>query len=127
VDLPEYPFPSYLEVNGVSVTDTISALVDAWGSATDIASLGDGIELWFYEEEQAKVSIQDGIVAQIELVSPDSPSPGELFGIGSSRRDIESVLGSPKRTATPFDVYEGSQNAAVAYVNDIAEVLVLFP
>lgn len=117
----------YLEVNGIHLIDPITTLVDRWGTASEIARYQDGDEDWFYIDQQTKITIRGGIVVQIELMSPDSPTAGNLFRVGSDREKIESVLGTHKRLSIPYFVYEGPQNAAVFYIDDIAQSLILFP
>ncbi len=125
--IPEPVAREYLAVDGIHLNDPLTTVVDRWGTTSEIARYQEGDEDWFYSDRQTKITIRGGIVVQIELMSPDSPPAGNLFRVGSDRAKIESVLGAHKRISKPYLVYEGMQNTAVFYIDDIAQNLILFP
>jgi tetratricopeptide (TPR) repeat protein len=126
VPLPEEPAKSYMSVQGIKIGSNLKQVLSAWGKATEISAYATGEELWYYEKTQAKLYIYDGLVASIELAAADSPKVENIVGVGSSKRDIEQLFGPHKRIANQFLIYEGGQNLAVLYNNDMAITVVLY-
>jgi hypothetical protein len=116
-----------IAVNGLTVGSPLTLAVEKWGKASEIAPYDNGEEDWSYAATNSVLTIRDGMVAMIELDSATSPRLAIGLGVGSGRADMEKAFGKPKRMSNSFTVYEGPQNIAILYVNEIAQQIVLFP
>ncbi|WP_455383108.1 M48 family metallopeptidase [Salinispira pacifica] len=127
VSIPKPPERDPKGVQGVRIGTPITAVVDRWGKATTISSAADGTEIWGYDGRHAELEIEGGEVRQIALNAAESPKVENSFGVGASRADIEKIIGKPKRQARAYTIYEGPQNFAVLYTNNVAQQIILFP
>jgi Zn-dependent protease with chaperone function len=114
-------------VKGVTVGSPLPSVLETWGKATSVSQMKNGDEGWDYTALGAQLAIRDGVVYTISLSTADSPKVDDNFGIGSSRAEIEKIVGQPKRMADSYTVYEGPQNVAVLYAQDVARRIILFP
>jgi tetratricopeptide (TPR) repeat protein len=126
VPLPKEPEKQYLAVNGVRVGASLKQVLEQWGKATDIAAYESGEEVWFYKDIKARLYISDGKVVSIELAAAESPKVENVIGVGSTKSDIEKSFGTHKRIADKYYLYEGRQDLAVLYNNNIAISIVLY-
>ncbi len=126
VPIPPESEKDYLSVNGVRIGSNLKQVIETWGKATEIAAYETGEELWYYKDMKAKLYISNGVVQSIELAAAQSPKVEENIGVGSAKGDIEKSFGPHKRIADRYYLYEGKQNIAVLYSNDIAVTIVLY-
>jgi hypothetical protein len=126
VPVPEAPEKDYLAVNGIKIGSNLKQVLESWGKATEIAAYETGEEVWYYKDMKAKLYIYDGTVQSIELAAANSPKVEEDIGVGSAKGDIEKSFGPHKRIADHYYLYEGKQNIAVLYSNEIAVTIVLY-
>jgi hypothetical protein len=126
VSLPSPPKRVPLPVNGVSVGNPLTVAVAAWGKADGVRSYADGIEEWSYSAIASVLGISNGFVASIGLGSGRSPKVNNRFGVGSPRGEVEKELGAPTRTSDAYVIYDGTQRAAIRYVKEIAQEIILF-
>jgi len=121
------PVKKFLAVDGVKVTDTIKQVLDKWGKTENIIEVQPGRELWSYAGRNVKLSIVDGMVEMIALDSYKSKKIENGIGVGSSRTNIEKIMGKHNCIKSGYYVYNGSQNLAVQYVKDVAREVYLLP
>jgi Zn-dependent protease with chaperone function len=126
VQIPKQPEKEYLSVNGIKIGSNLQQVLESWGKATEIAAYQSGEEVWYYKDMKAKLYIYNGAVQSIELAAAQSPKVEENIGVGSAKTDIEKSFGPHKRIADCYYLYEGKQNIAVLYSNDIAVTIVLY-
>jgi Zn-dependent protease with chaperone function/peptidoglycan hydrolase-like protein with peptidoglycan-binding domain len=127
VEIPKPTEKSPTPVQGVQIGSTLPTVLERWGKASTVSQLKDGDEDWVYEALNAEVAIRNGVVYSIALNAPKSPKVQDRFGVGSAKPDIESIIGPPKRISGTYTIYEGPQDIAVLYANDLAQQMVLFP
>jgi Zn-dependent protease with chaperone function len=114
-------------VQGVQIGSTLPTVLERWGKASTVSQMKEGDEDWQYAALSAELAIRGGVVYTIALNAPQSPKVENRFGVGSTRADIEGVIGKPKRASGSYTIYEGPQNLAVIYARDVAQQVILFP
>jgi hypothetical protein len=118
---------SYMAVKGLKVGDTLEVVLKKWGKADFVSKDVSGNEFWLYKKFEVRLYIDGGTVMGIELISDKSPKVENRFGIGSKKEDIEKITGPYKRVMNMIFVYEGKQNIAIQYQDNMARVIMLFP
>lgn len=117
----------YLAVDGVKVLDTIQQLLNKWGKADAVFPVTTTEELWNYRSRDVKVSIVDGRILQITLDSRKSRKIENGIGVGSTRKEVEKLLGKHSCIKNGYYVYTGKQDIAIIYVRNMARTVLLLP
>ncbi|MGA2641432.1 MAG: M48 family metallopeptidase [Spirochaetia bacterium] len=126
-EIPKPAAKTPTPVQGVQIGSTLPAVLERWGKASSVSQMKEGDEDWEYAGLGSELAIREGVVFSIGLNAPQSPKVQNRFGVGSTRADIEGIIGQPKRVSGSFTIYEGAQDFAILYARDVAQQIVLFP
>jgi len=126
VKIPAAPAKKYVAFQGIRVNDSMQTVLASWGKADRIYTIEQGEERWYYDKEGVSLSISSGIVMMIIFESSDGGRPDNGIVVGSSRNQIEKIAGKHTSERGGYFIYEGPQNIAVVYSNDIATIVILF-
>lgn len=126
VKIPAAAAKKYIAFHGIKVKDSIQTVVSNWGKADRIFTIEQGEERWYYDKNGVSLSIMSGVVMMIILESPDGGKLDNGIIVGSSRKQIEKIAGKHTSERGGYYIYEGPQNMAVVYSNDIAAMVILF-
>jgi len=114
----------YVMVAGIRIGSTVGELAEKWKSQRKIGTDAELSEIWSYPDISTQVRVE-GTVNAIALTGTNSPKFNGV-GVGSTRVELEKVLGEPQSLRNGYYRYAGKQPAAVLYQNGIvSEILLL--
>lgn len=104
---------------------TMKDLLEKWKKPQKNPSLEDGMEAWYYYEKSARVYLHHGKIIEIFLFDESSPMLSNKVKIGSTRKEIDKVLGKSQKKASRR-IYKKDIKIAISFDEDeIAEQIYL--
>ena len=114
-----------LFVNGIKLGDSIDKVLKTWNDPSKVVNDETGREYWYYERMEIYLMMEMGQVHQLIITSSRSPKVGDEFGVGTSRLNIERILGKHKSQSGLYFMYGEDRGTAIRYVLGVADKIII--
>ncbi|HMV77456.1 MAG TPA: M48 family metallopeptidase [Leptospiraceae bacterium] len=116
---------AWFSVDGIHLKSSIRDVLEKWNEPDRKPEMEDGLQVWYYDSREVKLSMRNGFVEQIMLYGDKSPSV-EGLKVGSDRTAVEKFLGKNPKTQNRYLIYENKDKVGLTFEENKVERLILF-